>query len=184
YLEQTLTFSQSTARELREAAEWCHVSEDPNVRKQRPPSLPHKSPLPSLSRTQGRCHGEEKPAAQHMHKAYAERTSSTSHRRIEPCAQHKHGGKERDGHIQVNTAVLHFSLPRRVGIASHTHSEARRTQSAPSMCTQQAAAQSPSYRRNGEQKQSPSRTIGATGRKEEVGAFQQRRQQRYSQRDK
>ncbi|RNC36487.1 hypothetical protein TcCL_Unassigned00537 [Trypanosoma cruzi] len=71
-----------------------------------------------------------------------------------------------------------------IGVASHTRSEARRTQSAPSMCTQQAAAQSPSYRRNGEQKQSPSRTIGATGRKEEVGAFQQRRQQRYSQRDK
>ncbi|RNC46981.1 hypothetical protein TcCL_NonESM03107 [Trypanosoma cruzi] len=63
-LEQTLTFSRSTAWELREAAEWCHVSEDPNVRKQRPPSLPHTSPLPSLSRTQWRCHGEEKPAAQ------------------------------------------------------------------------------------------------------------------------
>ncbi|RNC46983.1 hypothetical protein TcCL_NonESM03109 [Trypanosoma cruzi] len=67
-LEQTLTFSRSTAWELREAAEWCHVSEDPNVRKQRPPSLPHKSSLPSLSRTQGRCHVEGKPAAQHMHR--------------------------------------------------------------------------------------------------------------------
>ncbi|RNC39286.1 hypothetical protein TcCL_NonESM11379 [Trypanosoma cruzi] len=62
-MKQTLTPSQSTAWELREAAEWCHVPEDPNVRKQRPPSLPHKSPLPSLSRTQGRCHGEEKPNA-------------------------------------------------------------------------------------------------------------------------
>ncbi|RNC36488.1 hypothetical protein TcCL_Unassigned00538 [Trypanosoma cruzi] len=79
-LEQTLTPSQSTAWELREATEWCHVSEDPNVRKQRPPSLPHKSPLPSLSRTQGRCHVEEKPAAQHMHKAYAA-TPFTSHRK-------------------------------------------------------------------------------------------------------
>ncbi|RNC56266.1 hypothetical protein TcCL_ESM06198, partial [Trypanosoma cruzi] len=29
---------------------------------------PHTSPLPPLSHTKGRCHGEEKPAAQRMHK--------------------------------------------------------------------------------------------------------------------
>ncbi|RNC33859.1 hypothetical protein TcCL_Unassigned03407 [Trypanosoma cruzi] len=49
--------------------------------------------------------------------------------------------------------------------------------------TQQTGAQSPSCHRNGEHKQSSSRTIGATSGKEEVGACQQHSQQRDTQRD-
>ncbi|RNC35916.1 regulator of sigma E protease [Trypanosoma cruzi] len=44
-LEQTLPSSRSTAWVLREAANRCHLCKDPNVRKQRPHSLHHTSPL-------------------------------------------------------------------------------------------------------------------------------------------
>ncbi|RNC51817.1 hypothetical protein TcCL_ESM11030 [Trypanosoma cruzi] len=66
-LDQTLTSSQSTAWCCKRLPSGATCVKDAKVGKQRPRSLHHTSPLPPLSRTQGRCHGEEKPAAQRMH---------------------------------------------------------------------------------------------------------------------
>ncbi|RNC34907.1 hypothetical protein TcCL_Unassigned02261 [Trypanosoma cruzi] len=63
------------------------------------------------------------------------RTATKGHGHSTPTAATRGTGR-----IQVHAAVLYFSLPRRIGItphsgswrvASHTHSEARRTPSAP-----------------------------------------------------
>ncbi|RNF01534.1 hypothetical protein TcG_11572 [Trypanosoma cruzi] len=107
--------------------------------------------------------GKRNPTHSARTNKHASATPSTSHRSKEPCAQHKHGGNERDA---SNSTARPFTSPFPDVLESHTHSVARRTQSAPSECTQQAGAQSPSCHRNGEHKQSSSRTIGASSRKE------------------
>ncbi|RNC52733.1 hypothetical protein TcCL_ESM09997 [Trypanosoma cruzi] len=113
-LKQTLTFSQSTAWELRVAAERCHVSEDPNVRKQRPPSLTQ------LSRTQGRCHGKEKPAAQQMHNdtCNSRATDVAPQDRAMRTAQTR---RQREGRGTSKCIPQSFTSPFPGGLASHTH---------------------------------------------------------------
>ncbi|RNC52855.1 hypothetical protein TcCL_ESM09868 [Trypanosoma cruzi] len=107
----------------------------------------------------------------------------TSHRRIEPCGQHKHGGNERDG-AHPSAYRSPSLLPSPAGWRPTLTNEARRTPSAPSECTQQAGAQSPSCHRKGEHKQSSSRTISASsGEEYEIRACQKHSQQRDNKRD-
>ncbi|ESS60974.1 hypothetical protein TCDM_11457 [Trypanosoma cruzi Dm28c] len=127
-----------------------------------PHSLIHLRSLHSPAH-KGGAMGKRNPPHSARTRAHAIATSSTSHRSKEPCAQHKHGGNERDA---SNSTARPFTSPFPDGLAFHTHSEARRTPSAPSICTQQAGVQSSSCHRNGEHKQSSSRTIGASSRKE------------------
>ncbi|RNC34368.1 hypothetical protein TcCL_Unassigned02842 [Trypanosoma cruzi] len=74
---------------------------------------------------------------------------------------------QREGRGTSKCIPQSFTSPFPGGLASHTHSEARRTPPAPSEFTQQAGAQSLSCHRKGEHKQSSPRTISASSRKEE-----------------
>ncbi|RNC37985.1 hypothetical protein TcCL_NonESM12818, partial [Trypanosoma cruzi] len=99
-----------------------------------------------------------------------------------------HGRNERDGtHPSPRRCPSLPSAPQRVVAGGVQHSQLRHGAHHPlsSECTQQAGAQSPSCHRNGEHKQSSSRNISASSRKEReaIGACQQHGQQRDKKRD-
>ncbi|RNC32935.1 hypothetical protein TcCL_Unassigned04414 [Trypanosoma cruzi] len=136
----------------RNAVKQSHVYRSPQCagRGWQPPTLTpsHISSPTTFPHTKGQRNGEEKPAAQRTQKhRHPRRTARRSHAHGTPTAAKR--GTER---IQVHGTVPYFSLPRQIGItphsrpwrvASHTHSEARRTPSAPSKYTQQAGASHP-----------------------------------------
>ncbi|RNC54520.1 hypothetical protein TcCL_ESM08054 [Trypanosoma cruzi] len=145
-LEQTLTSSQSTAWALQETADRSNVCGRSECA-ETTATITHLHSVHPPTQKDGVMERRNPTDIRGHEKA----TPSTSHRSKVPCAQHTRTAATRGtGRIQVNTAVLQFSLLRRIG--THTHSEARRTPSAPSECTQQAGAQSPSCHRNGNTK--------------------------------
>ncbi|RNE99325.1 hypothetical protein TcG_12176, partial [Trypanosoma cruzi] len=111
---------------------------------------PHSltSPLTLLSHIKGRCYGEEKSAAQRTHKRI--RSSNAIHVAMQQRALRTYtqtAAKRGTWHIQIHGAVLYFSLLQRIGIASHTHSEARRTPAAPFRVHPAGRVQSPKCHR-------------------------------------
>ncbi|ESS63181.1 hypothetical protein TCDM_09049 [Trypanosoma cruzi Dm28c] len=93
------------------------------------PASSHTSPF---AHTKWQCNVEKRLAAQHMHEGT--KSSNAIHVAMQQRALRTYTqttAKRGTWHIQIHGAVLYFSPPRRIGIASHTHSEARRTPSAP-----------------------------------------------------
>ncbi|EKF99882.1 hypothetical protein TCSYLVIO_009192 [Trypanosoma cruzi] len=97
----------------------------------------------------GGAMGKRSPPHSACIKEYAAATPSTSQCNKEPCAHTQTTATRGARRIQIHGAVLYFSLPRRIGIASHTHSEARRTPSAPFRVQSAGRVQSPKCHRNG-----------------------------------
>ncbi|RNC56391.1 hypothetical protein TcCL_ESM06034 [Trypanosoma cruzi] len=126
WLEQTLPSSQSTASVLQEAAVRCHLCGGPQCAKTTA-TLIHLHSLHSPAQKDG-VMGKRSPPHSACTRTNAIVTPSTSHRSKVPCAQHTHGGNERDA---SNSTALRFTSLRHDGLSSHTHSEARRTPSAP-----------------------------------------------------
>ncbi|RNC45497.1 hypothetical protein TcCL_NonESM04745 [Trypanosoma cruzi] len=183
-LQQTLTSSQSTAWVLREAAEWCHLCGRTKCAETTATLTPsHISTTFTVPHThKGGVMGKRRPPHSACTRAHAIATPSTSHRKIVPCAQHTHGRNNRDRDASNSTA-LSFTSPLPSGLAPTLTVRHGAHSPLPSECTQQAGAQSPSCHRNGEQKQSSSRNIGASSGKEKNEACQQHSQQRNTQRD-
>ncbi|RNC33568.1 hypothetical protein TcCL_Unassigned03728, partial [Trypanosoma cruzi] len=97
YLEQTLTFSQSTAWVLREAAERRHVCGRSKCGETTATLTPsHISTSLHCPTQKGGVMGKRCPPHSTCTRAHAEAMPSTSHRKILPCAQHTHGGNESD----------------------------------------------------------------------------------------
>ncbi|RNF00756.1 hypothetical protein TcG_11867 [Trypanosoma cruzi] len=114
-MRQALTSSQSTAWCCKRLPSSATCVEDANVRKQRPRSLHHTSPIPPLSRTKGRCHGEEKPAAQRIHEGTC--NSNAIHAAPHDSAMRTADTRpQRKKRIQIHGAALYFSLPQRIGV--------------------------------------------------------------------
>ncbi|EKG02236.1 hypothetical protein TCSYLVIO_006745 [Trypanosoma cruzi] len=97
----------------------------------------------------GGAMGKRSPPHSACIKEYAAATPYTSHCNKEPCANTHTAATRGERRIQIHGAVLYFSLPRRIGIASHTHSEARRTPAAPFRVHPAGRVQSPKCHRNG-----------------------------------
>ncbi|RNC60155.1 hypothetical protein TcCL_ESM02107 [Trypanosoma cruzi] len=109
--------------------------------------------------------GKRSPPHSACTKAHAKATPSTPHRKMEPCAQHTHGGNERNG-TDTTPQRCHLLLSSPTDWHPHSQMEHGAHHPLSSKCTQQAGAQSPSCHRNGDHKQSASRAIGASSRKE------------------
>ncbi|EKF32172.1 hypothetical protein MOQ_003981 [Trypanosoma cruzi marinkellei] len=143
------TSSQSTAWKLREAAKRCHLCGK------------RKSAETTATLTPSHI---SSPSTLPQTRAHAEAPPSTSHRKIQPCAQHTHSRNKRDeARPTPRCSPSHLSSPTdwrpTLTVKHGAHHPL------PSVCTQQAGAQSPSCPRNGEHKQSSSWTIGASSRK-------------------
>ncbi|EKF29312.1 hypothetical protein MOQ_006911 [Trypanosoma cruzi marinkellei] len=143
------TSSQSTAWTLRETAKRCHFSR----RRKRAETTDTLTPSHISS-----------PSTLLQTRAHAEAPPSTSHCNGEPCAQHTHGRNKRDGtYPPLRRSPLLPSAPTDWRPTLTVRHSAHHL--LPYNCAQQAGAQSPSCHRNGEHKQSSSRTIGASSGK-------------------
>ncbi|RNC36960.1 hypothetical protein TcCL_Unassigned00041 [Trypanosoma cruzi] len=128
--------------------------------------------------------GKRSPPHNTYKRANAIVTPSTSHRSKVPCAQHTHGGNERDA---SNSTALRFTSPFPGGLSSHTHSEARRTPSAPLQV--HSAGRRPvtpvpsQWGNTNNRRRGPSVPLAEKKRKKETRACQKHSQQRDTQRD-
>ncbi|KAF5216114.1 hypothetical protein ECC02_011150 [Trypanosoma cruzi] len=180
-LEQTHSSPQSTAWELREAAERCQLcgrSRCAETMATLAHSLTHPHSLHSPTQKNG-VMGKGSPPhnariRNAIHVAPQDKAMRTAHTRW-----------QQEGRGASNSTALSFTSLFSNGLASHTHNEARRTPSAPLRV--RSAGQHPVTlvpSKNGKHKQSSSRTIGASSReKKEMRAFQQHSQQWDTRRD-
>ncbi|ESS62699.1 hypothetical protein TCDM_09627 [Trypanosoma cruzi Dm28c] len=97
--------------------------------------------------------GKRSPPHSTCTRAQKAATPSTSHCNKEPCA-HTHTRPQREGSGASKSTALFFTSLFSNGLALHPTLTVRHGahQPLPSVCTQQAGAQSPSCRRNGEHK--------------------------------
>ncbi|RNC42212.1 hypothetical protein TcCL_NonESM08189 [Trypanosoma cruzi] len=176
-LEQTLTPLDPRPGCCERLPRGATFVEEANVWEQRPPSLPHTYPLPLRPHKRAVSWGREARRTVHAqgHKQKQRHpcrnaTKSLAHR------THTAATKETGGY---KSTTLFFTSHFPDGLALRPTLTVRHGahHPLPSLCIQQAGAQSPQCHRNGEHKQSSSRTIGATSRKGEVGACQQHSQQ-------
>ncbi|RNC55091.1 hypothetical protein TcCL_ESM07421 [Trypanosoma cruzi] len=145
--------------------------EDPNARGRSTATHTH----PHSQKGKGKDMEKRSPPHSAFKKAHVEAPPSTSYRKTAMRTAHPRPLQEERG-ASKSTTVLYLPLPRRTGIRTHSRSWRWRPtltvrhgahHPLPSDCTHQGA-QSPSYHRNGEHKQSSSRTIDASSRKEKV----------------
>ncbi|RNC35843.1 hypothetical protein TcCL_Unassigned01241 [Trypanosoma cruzi] len=127
-------------------------------------------------------------------RAHAEAPPATSHRNEGPWAQHTHGRNKRDvTHPSTRRSPLllasptdrHHASQQAVAVASHTHSEARRTPSAPPSALSRPAPSHPRALAMGNtnnRRRGPSVPL-AEKKLEEMEAFRKHSQQRDNKRD-
>ncbi|RNC41428.1 hypothetical protein TcCL_NonESM08987 [Trypanosoma cruzi] len=146
---------------------------------------PQTSPLPPLTRTQGRCHGEEKPNAQHAHKgtcksnaihvALQERSMRTAHTQPQGKRDGAHPSPEHSPSLLPSPTDWRPTPTVRDG-AHHPFPPCALSRPPPSHPPAIAKGSTKNRRRG------PSVPL-AGKKKEEVGACQQHSQQRDTQRD-
>ncbi|RNF06604.1 hypothetical protein TcG_10927 [Trypanosoma cruzi] len=130
WLEQTHTSSQSTARCCKRLTRGFTFEWKTTCAETTATLTPSHISTPSIHSPahKGGVMGKRNPTHSARTRAHAIAMSSASNRSKEPCARHKHGGNERDA---SNSTARPFTSPFPGGLVSHTHSEARRTPSAP-----------------------------------------------------
>ncbi|EAN82486.1 hypothetical protein Tc00.1047053505655.20 [Trypanosoma cruzi] len=124
-------------------------------------TLPHISSPTASPHTTGQRHGKGKPAAQRTQEHSYPRHTAKKKKKKRP---------QQERRVKFKSTALRFTSLFSDGLASHTHSEARRTPSAPLRVHSAGRGRAPSHPRAiamGEQKQSSSRTITASSRKKE-----------------
>ncbi|ESS60256.1 hypothetical protein TCDM_12186 [Trypanosoma cruzi Dm28c] len=138
--------------------------------------------FPPLSRTKGRCHGEEKPAAQRIHEGTC--NSNAIHAAPHDSAMRTADTRpQRKKRIQIHGAALYFSLPQRIGVPHSQWGTAHTIRSPPSALSRPA----PSHPRpiamgnTNNRRRGPS--VPLAGRREikEMRTFQKHKQQRDAQ---
>ncbi|KAF5215004.1 hypothetical protein ECC02_012344 [Trypanosoma cruzi] len=148
---------------LQEAAEGSHVCvEDPNARGavgSHPRSVPRTSPLPPIAHTQGRCHGREREVRRTTHaqmhtqqQRHPRRTARKIHAHRTHTTAGKKGRSASKNRAQSFTSLCPDKLAWRLtagcgGLVFHTHSEARRTPSAPLRVHPAGRGRAPSHPR-------------------------------------